>query len=167
MLTTSSYANEGDCEMTPQLKWAAHPNPSQVIVEPLGKDEIELLDQYAQQIVSQAQSLGSQIEYNQHGLSIVNTMINSLKDKLPDSEMNRIAHFTGAFYGKVIISQYTSYSPSWVRSEQQVAVILNDGDKKALLYPISRAMKQLNDGSDYSIKEQFDSIPEIVCSLKL
>ena len=81
MLATTSYAKGKDCEMTPQLKWAAHPNPSQVIVEPLGKNEIELLDQYAQQIVGQVQSLGSQIEYNEHGLSVINTMLNALRKR--------------------------------------------------------------------------------------
>ncbi len=152
--------------MTPQLRWATHPNPSQVVVVPLARDEIELLDQYAQHIVGLVRKLGSEIEYNENGLSVVNTTVNALKDKLPEIEKSRIAHLAGAFYGKVIIFRYSSYYPVWVRSEQQVAVLLTEGDRKTLLYPISRAMKQINDGDAYSIEKQFASIPEIMCGEK-
>jgi hypothetical protein len=128
--------------------------PDAAAHKPLSTEELARMNAYAQQIRDTlSKEFGAEAQYDMRAVEWLANNLNANRAKYTGDLGNKVTKLYGAFLGNMLIATCADAQPVWVKAPDGVGIYFRkpNGRMMTVVFPISRVLKHIEHGEEYSI----------------
>ena len=136
-------------------------NPN-TLMTPLGEEEIRMLGQYAEHILSAVREGMPDFGYDARAVELLSRDIDRKRLSMNEEQKVKIANLYGAFLGQAILQTPLGAQGRWVRMGGDIGIVFEHKGKQQVVFPINRVFSHIEQGEEASMVSLYLALRDVV-----